>query len=211
MMRNRIIALIAAAALVFGLAACGDDDDAADGGPDTTVAGEETSSTTGEDGGEGEDEEGAPEANPCAEGESGTFGETAPPADDATEIDVTATDYAFDGLDAITETGEYAITLTNDGEELHEISLVRLADEETPIEEIIASEEEPELTEIAFSFACPGATAEPAGATIDEPGRYVAVCFIPEGATPDTPPEEFESLGPPHAALGMVVEFFIEA
>lgn len=42
---------------------------------------------------------------------------------------------------------------------------------------------------------------------IDEPGRYVAVCFIPVGTTPETPPEDFENLGPPHALQGMVAEF----
>lgn len=153
--------------------------------------------------------DGPPDANPCASGESGELGEASEtPSDDATAIEVTATDYAFDGLDEITSTGDYALTLTNDGEELHEIVLVRIDDDETrPVEELL-QEEDPSsfATDVAFAFACPGDSSEPTAVNIDEPGRYVAVCFIPVGVTPETPPEEFETLGPPHALEGMVAE-----
>lgn len=152
--------------------------------------------------------DGPPPVNPCAEGESGDLGEGPAPADDATAIEVTAADYSFAGLDAIDATGDYALTLTNEGEELHEIVLVRIADGETrPVEELLEEEDPSEFaTDIAFAFACPGASSEPTAVNIDEPGRYVAVCFIPVGVTPETPPEEFETLGPPHALQGMVAE-----
>ena len=57
------------------------------------------------------------------------------------------------------------------------------------------------------------------------PGRYVVLCFLPEGATPEvlmqleelgvdgpedtTPADAGIELGPPHYALGMVHEFTV--
>jgi hypothetical protein len=166
-------------------------DDAGDGSTDTTAL-----------------PDGPPPVNPCAAGESGELGETQAPSDDATAIEVTADEYVFDGLEAIDGTGEYALTLDNVGEELHEIVMVRIDDDETrPVEELLQEEDPSEFaTDIAFAFACPGETSEPTAVNIDEPGRYVAVCFIPVGVTPDTPPDEFETLGPPHALQGMVTE-----
>ena len=38
-----------------------------------------------------------------------------------------------------------------------------------------------------------------------EPGRYAAVCFIPQGTTQDT-----EGSGPPHHTLGMLGELTVE-
>jgi hypothetical protein len=99
------------------------------------------------------------------------------------------------------------VTLANEGQELHEFALVRLAEGEVrPLEELIASEEEPELTEVAFAFACPGTSTEPVSVEIDTPGRYVMACFIPVGTLPTTT-EEVD--GPPHAAQGMVKEFTV--
>lgn len=152
--------------------------------------------------------DGSPPANPCAAGESGTLGETEPPEAGATPVEVTAEEYEFEGLDAIDGTGEYALTLTNEGQELHELVLVRIDDDETrPIEELL-QETDPSsfATDVAFVFACPGDSSAPTAVSIDEPGRYVAVCFIPVGATPETPVEALEEMGPPHALQGMVAE-----
>lgn len=109
----------------------------------------------------------------------------------------------------MTTTGEYALTLTDDGDELHEAVIVRIDDDEArPIEELLQEDDPSEFaTDVAFVFACPGESSEPVAMDIDEPGRYVAVSFIPVGTTPETPPEDFENLGPPHALQGMVAEF----
>lgn len=209
---RRLGALAGAVALLLGAAACGDDDEASS---DTTEAADETTTTeadetttTGE-GGDGEDE--GPDVNPCAPGvdASELLPPATPPAEGATELAVTGVEYAFQGLDAISAPGEYALTFTNGGEELHEIVLVKLADETTPLEELLASDTEPEMEEVAFTFACPGENAETTAVSIDGPGRYVAVCFIPVGTTPETLPEEIESLGPPHAFQGMAQELRI--
>ncbi|MDP1820813.1 MAG: hypothetical protein Q8K58_13110 [Acidimicrobiales bacterium] len=197
-----LLALFAVFSLSAALAACGDDDDEAT--TDTTEAeeaAEEPTDDGAEEEGEGEDE------NPCAEGGPGTFGPPAEgaPADDATPVAITATDYAFDGADALGTQGTYAMTLQNSGNELHEASIVRLAEGEVrTIEELVSSEEEPELTQVAFAGACPGVTTEAVTVEIDQPGRYVLACFIPVGTLP-TAAEAPE--GPPHAAQGMIQEF----
>jgi hypothetical protein len=205
------VTLLATLAFTTGLAACGDDDETADATTTTT-----TTTTVAGDEGEGEEGEGeeggAPDVNPCAEGESGEFGPpAAEPADGATEVTVTATDYDFEGFEALSEAGEYAITFTNEGEELHEMVLMRLSEDETrTIEELLSLPEEEQMAleteDVAFVFACPGDTAEPVGATL-EPGRHMMICFIPVGADEETDPAEFENLGPPHFSQGMVHEF----
>jgi len=86
--------------------------------------------------------------------------------------------------------------------------IVKLADEETPLEELLTAEEEPEMTDVAFGFACPGESTV-LNADVSEPGRYVAVCFVAVGTTPETDPAAFAQGGPPHAANGMVHEFTI--
>jgi hypothetical protein len=200
--RNQIMTLFAAATLVVGLAACGDDDDDETAADDT----EETTDDTSSD-----EEGGPPEVNPCADGVSPEDAGLPPaeePADGATEVTVMAADYSFDGLDAITATGTYAITLENEGEELHEVAIQYIDPSETrSVEEMLASEEQPEtVTDVAFGFACPGESTV-FNADLSEPGRYVALCFIPTGTTAETDPADFESGGAPHAMNGMVVEF----
>lgn len=75
----------------------------------------------------------------------------------------------------------------------------------------------------AFAFAFPGTVSY--GTADLTPGRYVALCFLPEGATPevlmqleeagvggpeDTIPEDFPiELGPPHFTKGMAHEFTV--
>jgi hypothetical protein len=197
-----LLSIFAVLSLGVALAACGDDDDA-----DT----DDTTTTTGaEDQPTDEGEEGAPEENPCAPGASGELGESAAPADDATEVAVTAREYEFEGGDELMEQGTYALTLTNDGEELHEAAIVRLAEGETrSLEELIGADEEPELTEVAMAFACPGTSAEPISVEIDEPGRYVMACFIPVGTLPTTDFATLAEDAPPHAAQGMIKEWTV--
>jgi hypothetical protein len=192
--------LFAAATLVVGLAACGDDDD-----DDTAVGADDTSETTeaeGDDHDMGDDEGG----NPCA---PDAPDDVLPPAEelgDGEPLTITAKDYEFEGADALAAGGTFAITFENEGTELHELMIVRLADAEVrPLEEIIASGEEPEMTEIGFGIACPGDSTT-LNAEISEPGRYVAVCLVPVGMTAEA---TGETDGPPHAAQGMVFEFEI--
>lgn len=199
---RKLASLLMVGALAVGAAACGDDDDdvAASGDVDDTT---ETSEGDEEMEEHPEDEEG----NPCGpDAPDDALPPAEEPAEGATAITVTAKDYSFTGAEALEAGGSFAITLENEGTELHEMALVRLAEgEERPLEEIVSSGEEPDMTEIGFGIACPGESTT-FNADVSEPGRYVAVCFIPVGTTPEATEEP---QGPPHAAQGMTFEFEI--
>jgi hypothetical protein len=129
---------------------------------------------------------------------------------DVETLDVTATNYAFGGIGETAPAGTTVINLTNDGTEFHEVLLFQLAEgEERPLEELMAlpeGEVDELLTEKAFAFAPPGAATF---TTADlDPGRYVAICFVPVGATPEalqTGATLNEEDG--HFMHGMVTEF----
>jgi hypothetical protein len=123
------------------------------------------------------------------------------------QVESVGVDFAYEGIPATVPAGTTAITFTNEGEELHEIGLARINDDVTlSVEELLALPEEQAMTMVTFTG---GAFAEPGASDTTflglEPGRYAAVCFIPEGTTHDT-----EGSGPPHFALGMLAEFTVE-
>ena len=135
-------------------------------------------------------------------------------------LNLTASEYAFGGMPTELPAGGTIVNLANIGEEVHEIVIVRINDDVTlTIDELLALPEEETETMTTFvniAFAFP----DTVGHTVVnlEPGRYVAVCFLPEGATPEvisqmsgpdssTPPGV--TLGPPHAFHGMVQEFTV--
>lgn len=125
-------------------------------------------------------------------------------------IDVTAREYEFSGIPDEAAAGTTVLTLTNDGTEFHEVALMQIAEgEDRSLEELLALPEEEVgslVTEKAFVLAPPGAETY---VTADlEAGRYVAICFVPVGATP----EALESGAPldesnGHFMHGMVAEF----
>jgi hypothetical protein len=162
-----------------------------------------------------DDEHMAPDVNPCGPDGDGTLPGMASdaPAADATEVTITAKDYEFEGTDALADGGSFAVTFTNDGEELHELMVLRLPDDETrSLDELLADESAgDDFVPVGSSFACPGTSAEPAAVDLSEAGRYVIVCFVPTGATADTPIEDFEHLGAPHAMNGMAAEVTVDA
>jgi hypothetical protein len=137
-----------------------------------------------------------------------------------TELALTATEYEFGGLPSELAAGPTVVSLENIGEEVHEILLMRVNDGVTEtVDELLALPEEEAETKTTFAaaaFAFPGTTGN---AVVDlVPGRYIALCFLPEGATPDviaqmegpedTLPEGVE-VGPPHFTLGMVHELTV--
>jgi hypothetical protein len=201
---RKLASLVTIGTLLLGVAACGDDDD-------STVASDTnkttTSTTAAEDGG------GPPDENPCAEGGSGTLPGEAPakPAAGATAVTVTAEDYKFGGTDALKAGGTFAIAFENKGKELHELVIQHINDDEKrPLSELLQEDDPSKFaTDVAFTFACPGATADAIGADLTAPGRYVALCFIPTGTTPETKPADFDKGGAPHAMNGMIVEFTV--
>jgi hypothetical protein len=122
------------------------------------------------------------------------------------QTEVTASDFEYQGLPDALPAGVSAVTLTNEGEELHEIAMVRIKDEVTmSVEELLALPQEEVLGMVDIAgivFAAPGET----GTSFVEgtPGRYFAACFIPEGTVGGA-----EGSGPPHFTLGMLAEYSV--
>jgi hypothetical protein len=131
-------------------------------------------------------------------------------------LNLTAVNYAFQGVPATAPAGGTVVSLSNEGTELHEAVLFRINDDVTEsIEEILAlGEEEGQamVTQAGAAFAVPGATGS-SSMTL-EPGRYAVVCFIPVGLTPEAAAEAeasgTEPEGAPHFTEGMVTEFTVE-
>ncbi|HSP02135.1 MAG TPA: hypothetical protein VLR27_01450 [Acidimicrobiales bacterium] len=124
-------------------------------------------------------------------------------------IAVTAIDYGYEGIDAELSVGVYGVDFSNEGDEFHEMIVLRKGDDTTEsFEDILALDEEAAMAlvqEIGATFAPPGGES---GGLFDmsEPGEYAAICFIPVGSTPDA---EAESEGPPHFTQGMIAEFTV--
>ena len=144
-------------------------------------------------------------------------------------VEITAVDYGFDGVPETVAAGT-ELTLTNaSDEELHEMVVFRVDDDQDmSMDEIIqtAAEESdgppPEwLTFSGVAVAMPGeAGFAPEGPVVlDEPGRYLLLCFVPTGADPAAFANAMESGateepqvdgGPPHVAEGMAAELTVE-
>jgi hypothetical protein len=126
-------------------------------------------------------------------------------------VDVSMQDYSFNGIPSTLKKGVVAFNLTNDGAEVHEMAVVRLKGK-TTIDDLL--EVPADAPEKAFrklvqevpggGFAFPG-ESDVALVNLKKPGRYVALCFIPVGTTPDAGEEG--GTGPPHFHEGMAAEF----
>ena len=185
---------VAVLGLALGGAACGDDDD------DTAETGTNTS-----------DETTTTAADDVEEAAGGT-------------VEVTASDYEFEGVPETVEAGSTFSLTTEEGGEPHEmVVFAKPADETRSIDELI---ELPQAElEALFSggppalvvIALPGTTDTPGvvegTGTIDEPGNYIYVCTFPQGTTvEDIEASEgpLEGDTPPHFVLGMRGEFTVE-
>ena len=115
--------------------------------------------------------------------------------------------------------GPAIVAIENIGDEIHEIVILRKLDGSLSVEELLDLPEDEFATKAAFvgvTRAFPGGI----GQTVIylTPGDYVALCYLPEGATPevmaqlggpeDTVPAGIE-IGPPHYELGMIHEFHV--
>jgi hypothetical protein len=123
------------------------------------------------------------------------------------EIQVTAIDHAFQGLPGSLTAATVAITLTNQGQDLHQLILSRIDDNVTvPFSEIVdqlARQEAAPAMPILFVIAKPGETRTVFAPLT--PGRYGAYDAYPQG----TKSEIMLGGGPPHFKLGMVHEFTV--
>lgn len=125
-------------------------------------------------------------------------------------LDVTTVEYEFQGVPEELSPGLYGVNLQNEGDEFHEMVVFRKNEDVTEsFDEIFADGpeaiDESALTEIGGAFAPPGGGS---GGLfdMDEPGDYIAVCFVPVGTTDvSSVPEEAQ----PHYAQGMQVQFTV--
>lgn len=150
---------------------------------------------------------------------------------DPRSVEITGVDYAYEGVPETLAPGSELTFRNGSTAEVHEMIVVRIDDSETrSVEELVQiPEEEAEqlTTDIGVSVALPGepgvVVEGPDPVTLDEPGRYALVCFIPLGSDVEaarellsgpTPEEEGPppSLGegPPHVTVGMFAEITVE-
>ena len=135
-----------------------------------------------------------------------------------TSADVEAVDYAFNGLDDSYDAGVASFDFSNTGKEVHEMVVLKKKDGVSEsFDDILAMEDEAAQEEkIEFAGAAFGPPGEESYFVVDlEPGSYIALCFIPEGTTPEvmaemeSSGEEPENAGPPHFVKGMKKEFTV--
>jgi hypothetical protein len=128
-------------------------------------------------------------------------------------VTVTATEYAFAGLPGALAAGPVVVDLDNAGTEFHVLWVVRINDGVTEtLDELVALPEDEsatKVTDVGGAFAAPGDIGH--GIIDLRPGRYIAICPMPTGSTPENMPlvESGEHQGAPHFTHGMVQEFTV--
>jgi plastocyanin len=197
---GRRVALVAACLVTAAsFTACGSDDDDATDTPDGTTAVTDATDET-------------PATTEAADA----------PAGDT--LVVTAVDYRFEGLPETVPAGT-KISLVNEGNEPHEFVAIRIPDEETRSVEELVQLPEDEIDAVfgagepaTVILAATGQTDVPGAVvgdgTLNEPGRYAIVCFLPVGSDDsilesDGPPPAGED-SMPHAMQGMIAELTVE-
>lgn len=129
---------------------------------------------------------------------------------DWTHVEVSAVDYAFEGAADVVPAGTVAFELTNDGDELHEMVVVRKDDsEERTFDELLELPEEEAQELVSFvtaGFAAQGETSWSVGELV--PGEHAMLCFIPVGTFDEGEAQTGD--GPPHHTRGMVHVFTVE-
>ena len=112
-------------------------------------------------------------------------------------IDVTAQEYAFVGIPEEIAAGPTIFNITNEGEQVHEMIVFRISDDvDLPIQEILQlpdEEAEGVAESVGGTLVLPGNTGH---AVLNlTPGRHAALCFVPEGTTPENLDEVFAEEG----------------
>jgi hypothetical protein len=131
---------------------------------------------------------------------------------DAT-YEVTATEYAFEGMPAEVASGLVAVKLTNEGQEAHEIGVARKVDGTTETwDELLELPEEEAEAKVEFIGGGFAPTPGSVGVAIldtSKGGEFAALCFIPTGTVMTADGDVTEGSGPPHFAQGMIHEFTV--
>lgn len=126
--------------------------------------------------------------------------------------EVTAKDYEFEGLEDEYDAGQLAVLFTNEGEEAHELAVMRKADGVTESwDEILELPEEEAMTkaeQVGGTFA-PREGTKGLGIFDLTAGDYIALCFVPTGTTMAEDGSFTEGTGVPHFMGGMRHEFTV--
>lgn len=141
-----------------------------------------------------------------------------------TTIEVTALDYAYQGLPQTVPAGS-TLTMSNDStREVHELVAIRLPEDETrAVADLVADSEAlpalfPHVTTVIVAPPGEDGVAVEGTGELVEPGRYAIICVIPTGADPQayiTAAAESEGGppdvpgGPPHIVHGMFAELTV--
>lgn len=121
--------------------------------------------------------------------------------------DVTAMDYAFQGVSSTSEAGPVSFDLTNKGTEMHELTVLRKKPGVTEsFDELLKlPKEEGQMKTERVGGVDPTKPGESDYVVVNlEKGEYLIACFLPVGSTPEAfasetgPPD-----GPPHFTKGM--------
>jgi hypothetical protein len=113
-------------------------------------------------------------------------------------LDITAHEYAYEGVPAEVAAGPTVLTLTNNGQEYHEMVVFRRNEgADQPVEDILAMPDDQIgelLTPVGAAQAAPGTDGY---AVLDlTPGDYIGLCFLPVGATPEMMEQMTEGSAP---------------
>ena len=150
---------------------------------------------------------------------------------DGDVVRVTAADYAFPDVPVTVRAGMRLELVNASDTEAHELAVLRLPDGEGRSIERILELPEPEVAQVLRDdavemvlVAAPDSegTALVGDGTLDRPGRYALLCFLPTGADPDAVMEALEDFdpatdgepqlpeGPPHVASGMFADLTVQ-
>jgi hypothetical protein len=204
------LALTALLATGLLLTACGDDE------PDEPAAAESAETT------EATDHSSTTHADDT--------GDTEPAAVEDGVLTVEVSDYSFGELPETIPAGTRLEVTNTSSVEFHELVAFRLPDDEERSVEELLQLPEAELEAIVGGPPATVVLAGPDGAesttalgdgTLNEPGRYALICFIPTGTDPAVyeeaaqnpeagPPEPGPDAGPPHFVHGMHAEIVVE-
>jgi hypothetical protein len=118
-------------------------------------------------------------------------------------IKVTGVEYTFHGVPKTLKTGTLLISFKDAGSESHEISIARIktSDSVKTLLGLPQDQRRARIERLGSAGSDPGQTSV-GYFQFTKPGRYVAVCTVPQGTHGTT-----TGTGPPHAQLGMYVEF----
>jgi hypothetical protein len=135
---------------------------------------------------------------------------------------VTATDYAFAGLPDEVPAGTQLRLVNDSSVEIHELVAIRVPDgDDRPVEDLLHDPALQSMAPTTVIVTPPGADQIPAvgDGTLSEPGRYVVICTIPTGVSPQAFLDAVKAAGggkpvipdagAPHLAHGMFADVVV--